>query len=178
MAAADLTRYDPTTIRLHWFVALSVGLLWIIGQTADYLPHGAINQGYWSIHVVLGFALVIAVIWRIVWRMAAGSRLPPAEPGVLGLLAKATHYLLYVLVLVVLALGVTNAFVRGYHIFGLFSLPQIGERAMRRQITDWHGLAANILLAVAFLHALVALAHHYIVRDGVLRRMMPARASS
>jgi cytochrome b561 len=178
MTASSLARYDATTIMLHWFVALSVAVLWVIGQTADFLPHGPLNAGYWSIHVVLGFVLVVAALWRVVWRMAGGSRLPAAEPGVLGFIAKATHYLLYALLIVVIALGVANAFVRGYHIFGLFSLPEIGDRAMRRPITGWHGLAANILIAVAFLHAIAALAHHYVMRDGVLRRMMPARASS
>jgi cytochrome b561 len=178
MTAANLTRYDPTTIMLHWFVALSVAVLWIIGQTADFLPHGPLNAGYWSIHVVLGFVLAVALIWRIVWRAAGGTRLPAAEAGLLGFIAKATHLLLYALLIVVLALGVANAFVRGYHIFGLFSLPEIGDRSLRRPITGIHGLVANILLAVAFLHALAALAHHYVMRDGVLRRMMPARASS
>jgi cytochrome b561 len=177
MAAGKLTRYDATTIMLHWFVAISVAILWVIGQTADWLPHGALASGYWSIHVVLGFALAAALIWRIVWRGFAGARLPPADSGLLGIIAKAVHYLLYVLLIVVLALGVINAFLRGYHLFGLIALPQIGDRAMRRPITDWHGLAANILIGLAFLHALAALAHHYVMRDGVLRRMMPVRAS-
>jgi cytochrome b561 len=178
MTAANLTRYDATTIMLHWFVAVSVIVLWVIGQTADFLPHGALNAGYWSIHVALGFVLVVALIWRIVWRVAGGLRLPAAESGVLGVIAKATHFLLYALLIVVLTLGVANAFVRGYHIFGLVSLPEIGDRAWRRPITGIHGLVANILLAVAFLHALAALAHHYVMRDGVLRRMMPARAAT
>jgi cytochrome b561 len=178
MAAGELTRYDSTTIMLHWFVAISVAILWAIGQTADWLPHGALASGYWSIHVVLGFVLVAALVWRIIWRGAGGARLPPADAGFLGVIAKATHYLLYALLLIVLALGVANAFVRGYHIFGLVSLPEIGDRAMRRPITDFHGLAANILIGLAFLHALAALAHHYVMRDGVLRRMMLARVSS
>ena len=41
-------------------------------------------------------------------------------------------------------LGIVNAFVRGYSIYGLFHLPQVGDRAWRRPITQWHGLAANI----------------------------------
>jgi cytochrome b561 len=177
MAARVLDRYDSTTIALHWFVAISVALLWVIGQTADWLPHGALNTACWSVHVVLGFVLAAAVIWRIVWRSGGGSRLPPADAGLLGLAAKGVHYLLYILLLIVLTLGVANAFLRGYNLFDLVSLPQIGDRALRRPVTNWHGLAANILLGVAFLHAMAALGHHYVMRDGVLRRMMPARAT-
>ena len=32
-----------------------MAVLWIIGQTADWLPNGPLNTDYWSIHVVLGF---------------------------------------------------------------------------------------------------------------------------
>jgi cytochrome b561 len=72
-------------------------------------------------------------------------------------------------------LGVVNAFVRGYNLFDLVSLPQLGDRAMRKPITHWHGLAANLLLALAGLHAAAALFHHYIIRDSVLARMVPTR---
>ena len=80
---------------------------------------------------------------------------------------------------VVLALGVTNAFVRGYNLFDLFSLPQVGNREARHAITEWHGLAANILLGLAAIHAIAALIHHYGWRDGLLNRMVPeARADA
>jgi cytochrome b561 len=167
--------YDITTIRLHWITATLVIILWIIGQTADWIPEGRVNNAYWSLHVVLGFALVILLTWRMIWRGVSGSRLPPADTGALQAMATATHYILYLLLVSVLVLGVANTIVRGYKLFDLASLPQLGDRAWRKPITNWHGLAANLLLGLAFLHAAAALAHHYVVRDNVLRRMLPAR---
>lgn len=38
--------YDRTTIALHWITALSVVVLWIIGQTADWIPDGPVNTAY------------------------------------------------------------------------------------------------------------------------------------
>jgi cytochrome b561 len=137
-------------------------------------PHSVADGMVWPIHVVWGFLLVALVGWRVAWRSSRGIGLPAADPGLLHVLAKATHYLLYILLGAVLLLGVVNAFVRGYNLFGLFSLPQIGERDWRRPITHWHELAANALLALALLHAAAALAHHYLFKDGVLRRMLPA----
>ena len=168
-----LTRYDSTTIALHWATAVSVLALWIIGQTADMLPHNLADGIVWPIHVIWGFLLVALFGWRFVWRLSGGVGLPAADQGVLHALAKTSHYLLYVLLALVLTLGVANAFVRGYNLFGLFSLPQIGDREWRRPITEWHELAANALLALALLHAAAALAHHYFFKDGVLRRMLP-----
>jgi cytochrome b561 len=157
--------------------AILVGILWTIGQTADWLPDGPLNTDVWSVHVVLGFALAIVIVWRVLWRISRGRRLPAADAGALHVLAKATHYGLYLLLLLVVALGITNAFVRGYNLFDIVSLPQVGERALRRPLTQWHGLVANVLLGLAALHAAAALFHHYVMRDSVLGRMAPARES-
>jgi cytochrome b561 len=172
---ANSVNYDRTTISLHWITAVLVVIIWIIGQTADWFPDGTFNTDYWSIHVVLGFALSVVIVWRIIWRSSGGRRLPAADAGVLHVAAKATHYGLYLLLLAVVVLGIANAFVRGYNLFDVVSLPQLGDRALRRPITYWHGLAANILLGLAALHAAAALFRHYIIRDSVLGRMRPAR---
>ena len=173
MANEARVNYDPTTIALHWITAALVAALWIIGQSADWLPRGALRADYWSAHVALGFALALALLGRIVWRSFRGRRLPAAETGALYVLAEAMHYALYLLLLLVVGLGVANAFVRGYDLFGAISLPQIGDLALRRPLTQWHGLAANFLLGFALAHAAAALAHHYVMSDGVLRRMLP-----
>jgi cytochrome b561 len=172
---ANNGNYDRTTISLHWITAGLVVVLWIIGQTADWFPDGPLNTDYWSIHVVFGFALAIMIAGRIIWRNSGGRRLPAADTGVLHVVAKATHYGLYLLLLAVVALGIINAFVRGYNLFDLVSLPQVGDRAMRKPITHWHGFAANLLLGLAGLHAAAALFHQYIIRDSVLARMLPSR---
>jgi cytochrome b561 len=165
-------KYDTTTIVSHWSTTALVVALWIIGQTADWTPRGAIRTDYWSIHVVLGFALAVVLTWRILWRALRGRRLPPSDSGILRLLAEAAHYALYAFLLIVVILGVVNAFVRGYNLFDLIHVPQIGDAALRKPVTHWHGLAANVLLGLAFLHALAALAHHYVLKDDVLRRML------
>jgi cytochrome b561 len=165
--------YDRLTIWLHWATVALVVALWIVGQTGDWLPRGPLQTNYWSMHIVFGFTLAVVLAWRAVWRLTGGRRLPPVGPPLLQALAKTVHYLLYALMAAVVVLGIVNAFVRGYNLFDLTHLPQIGDRALRRPITDWHGLLANILLALAALHALAALAHRAVLRDGVLRRMMP-----
>ena len=174
-----VTRYDRTTIALHWATALLVVVLWVLGQTSDWFADGGrANTTLWSSHVVLGFVLAGVVIWRMAWRASGGRGLPAADSGALHALAKFTHYGLYLLLVVVVALGVVNAFVRGYSIYGLFHLPQLGDRAWRRPITHWHGLAANITLGLAGFHAAAALVHHYVLRDSLIGRMMPESQSN
>lgn len=92
MTTITATRYDSTTIVLHWATALLVAALWILGQTSDWFPDGGLaNRGLWSTHVVLGFALAGALAWRLAWRSTAGRGLPAEDSGALHVLAKATH---------------------------------------------------------------------------------------
>jgi cytochrome b561 len=169
------SHYDSTTIGLHWTTAFLVLALWIIGQVGNLFPKGVYQTNIWSIHVALGFALATVLIWRIVWRLTGRRRLPAADSGVLHILAEASHYGLYLLLLATVALGVVNAFVRGFSLFDIASLPQFGDKELKDPITEWHGLAANLLLVLAALHTAAALAHHYVLRDGLLMRMVPER---
>jgi cytochrome b561 len=173
-AAAD-GRYDSTTIWLHWSMVGLIAILWVMGQTADLLPRGPIRTGAWSVHVLLGLVTGLVLVLRIVWRAGFGRALPPADTGVLHAVAVVTHYALYVLVAAVVVLGVLDALYRGFVLFDLWPLPQIGtgDASVRRSIHGWHELAANLTAAVALLHAAAALVHHYVWRDRLLDRMAP-----
>ncbi|MEE7494759.1 cytochrome b [Methylobacterium oryzae] len=169
------TRYDGGTIALHWLTAALVLVLWLVGTfLEDLVPKGALRSGLWSAHFDFGFVLTGLVVAFLLWRRAGGRDLPVEEPGPLHRLAKATHAALYVLLLVVVGLGIANAFVRGVSL-GPISLPQVGDPEWRRSLTHWHGFAANILMAVALFHAAAALVHHYLWHDAVLQRMLPRR---
>jgi cytochrome b561 len=168
-------RYDRTTIYLHWASVVLIVALWVIGLTADLLPRGALRNSAWSVHVVLGLAMAIVLFTRVAWRARFGSILPPADTGALHSIAQATHYLLYILLAVVVVTGIVNASYRGFNVFGVWSVPQFGtgEAATRRSINEWHELAANLTLLVAFVHASAALVHQYVWRDHLLTRMRP-----
>ena len=176
-ATAVQPHYDRGTIALHWITAAIVPLMWIIGQTADWIPRGPGQNAVWSIHVTLGFVLAAVILGRMTWRLTGGRRLPHADRGALDLLAKSTHALLYIGLGSVIVLGVLCAFARAYNLFGIANLPQWVSRDMRRPLTEWHGLAANILFFLALFHASAALVHHYVWQDGLMRRMATGRAS-
>ncbi len=103
--------------------------------------------------------------------------MPLAVPGLLGYAARIVHYGLYVLVAATVAAGLLNVWVRGDSIFGLFSVPRLapGNAGLKETIEELHEWLANAVLIVAGLHAAAALFHRYILRDEVLRRMLPER---
>jgi cytochrome b561 len=168
-------RYDPTTIALHWTTALLVLALWTIGQTIDVFPNGPLRIDYRSVHIVLGVVLGFVMLARLGWRLTRYRELPPIDSGLLLIIARVTHWLLYGLLIVTVGLGLGYVWVRGDLIFNLFQVPAYdpGNKALVHQVGDWHALAANTTLIVAGLHAAAALFHHYIRRDATLRRMLP-----
>ncbi len=173
MSENDAVRYDRRTIVLHWAVAGSVALLWIMAQGAELLPKGPVRLSIWSVHILIGFLLALLVLARIGWRMTRGRRLPPADHGVRHLAAVLVHGLLYLLLVAVVGLGIANVFGHGFPLFGVWPFPRFWDKPVQHFIGHWHGTIANIIMIVAVLHAAAALYHHAVLKDGVLRRMMP-----
>jgi cytochrome b561 len=173
--AEPAVRYDGTSILLHWLTAALVVTLWTLGQTIDFFPKGAPRIDARSTHIVLGATLAIVLLARMLWRASAGRRLPLANSGWIGVTAKVVHYGLYILVAVTVVLGIFNAWQRGDVLFDLYTIPKLvpGDLALKRALEELHGDLADIVLIVAGLHAAAALAHHYVLRDRVLRRMLP-----
>ena len=170
-------RHDPTTIALHWTTAILVAVLWVIGQTVDFPPTKALQVDYRSLHIVLGIALGVVLVLRLIWRATRAGSLRPIDHGILLFVARATHWALYILLILAVLLGIGTEWTRGDSIFNLFSIPAYdpGNRPLMRLIHGWHALAANAVLIVAGVHAAAALFHHFILHDATLRRMLPWR---
>jgi cytochrome b561 len=161
------------TIALHWATAILVAIQFLIGRTANLLPRGPLRVDIWSAHVLFGLAFGSTVVLGMLWRATRGRRLPPLNRGVLHLTAVATHRLLDLLLLVTVALGITNVFVHGFPLFNLWHFPKLGDGDFMRNVNAWHGFVANIIVVVALFHSSAALFHRHVIKDGVLRRMWP-----
>jgi len=155
-AVKTSTGYSTLQIALHWGVAVLVVLAYLTsegaeeameviekGGTVGFLPHAA-----------LGMAVLFLVLLRIVIRAMRGA---PAAPGVPGSwqvkAAEWGHRLLYLL-MVAVPIGGASIWIGGM------------------DNGDIHGFFATVLMVLAGGHAVVALIHHYVLKDGLLRRMM------
>lgn len=169
--------YDGFSIVLHWLTAFFVVSLWTLGQTLSYFPKGAPRNAALSVHILLGITVGTVLLVRIAWRSSAGRRLPPADSGWQDRLAQSVHHGLYVLLVVTVALGLSRAWLHGNTVFDWFAFPKpaFSTRALTRTVGGLHGDLADIVVIVAGLHAAAALAHHYLLRDSVLRRMLPGK---
>jgi len=152
------TGYSRIQIALHWGVALLILFAWLSGEGAEDAMELVEDGGVVGFvpHVAIGLAILTLVVARVLVRLSRGA---PAAPGVPGSLSvKAAdwgHRLLYLLMIAVPLGGISVFF-------------------LRLEVGEIHGLAANVLMLVVLGHALMALYHQYVLKDGLLRRMMRA----
>ena len=172
----DQARYDMASIAFHWLTAMLVLLLWLMAQSEALLPREW-RHGMWSFHITAGAILVLVYCARLLWLTSSAIRPASVNDGALRLAEQAAHGLLYALLAATLVLGIVNVAVRGWDLFGLLQIPGFApeDRPLRRSINGWHELAANVLLSLAAGHALAALYHQFVRRDGALKRMWFAR---
>ncbi len=166
--------YDSRTIFLHWATAALVLTLWISGQCIDFFPKGTWRITARSLHISVGLALGIVLVTRLAWRAGSGSQLP-APAGAVGVIGRIMHLLLYLVLVGIVVIGVACVWIRGDNLFNLFTVPAFDptNKPLRHDVVALHGLVANILLAGAALHAVAAWWHHFVRKDGVLKRMWP-----
>ena len=173
---ADTFRYDRLTIALHWLTAVLVAAQWVIGQSIQFVPRDQGQSEVRSAHIVLGVSLLGLVLLRLLWSKTPWAK-QPLRSGLGDLAARGLQLLLVVLLVATILLGLLNVAVRGDAVFDWLSLPPLGggSKDLRDFVGELHEWGANLVLAVVALHAAAALAHHYVLRDGVLRRMLPGR---
>lgn len=176
-SAASPPRYDTITIILHWLVALLVAMLWIGGETLDWLPAGALRADARSSHILLGFVLGGIGAVRFIWRLSFGRVLPPLGDGALGLAASIAHKALYALLAAMVFVGMLLLAATSDSAFNHFNIPanDPADAALGGRLQAVHALIGwGIVLATA-LHILGVLFHQVVLRDGVLARMLPRR---
>lgn len=172
------TRYDWPTIALHWVTALLVVTQFALAELWGFVPRGApLRHGMQSLHISLGLTLAAVFLLRLIWRSAAAPRVAPATRGLQRVAATLVHIALYALLAVQLVLGFLFGWSHGaVGFFGLFSIPSplVIGKAAHHWVAALHDDVAWVIIILAGGHAMMALAHHYILRDRVLHRMLPA----
>lgn len=173
------TRYSPPAQFFHWLTVLLVLGAWTLGTIGEDLPRGSIRHLGEFVHILLGESVVLLLILRLFWRFLTPAPAPDPALGVTATrAAKAVHLTLYGLLLAVPVIGVVMLFHGGeaLPIFGAVDIasPWPKDRELEHDWKEIHEFFANLLLAIAALHAGAALIHHYVLKDNALKRMLPA----
>lgn len=172
------TDYDSLSKLLHWSVALSMFGLLAFGFFLESLPSGKEKVPLIQIHKSVGVLVAFLLLLRLGRRLILGF-LPAddTESRPQRLVARSIHVLLLLLPIGMVVSGVLRslAYGRSIKVFGLDFIPKLMEKneALHAAASNAHVVFAWALVACIALHAGAALWHHYVSRDGTLRRMLP-----
>jgi len=169
-------RYDAVARLLHWLIVTLVVAQFVIGWTMPDVHRDTQPAGLIAAHLIVGTALLAAMACRVLWR--ATHRPPPdALSPTMRRLSGATHVALYALLVAVPLLGWINASSRAWSVtlLGIVPLPALSAAGsgFGHAMGDVHGILAWVLFGGICLHVAAALAHRFVLRDGVMQRMMP-----
>jgi cytochrome b561 len=174
----SLNRFGAVAQLLHWLVVVGVVLQFMSALIADDMPFGVAKALIMVRHKSIGITILALATLRLLWRLAnpvptLPTTLKPYERG----LAHITHTILYVCLFAMPISGwiMTSAKNFPFRWFGLFSwpMPVAPNKALADIMETTHGALALTLAAAVTLHILAALKHHFVLKDNVLKRMLP-----
>ncbi|MXV44362.1 cytochrome b [Saccharibacter sp. 17.LH.SD] len=185
--ANGLTRYTKGAIILHWLVALGIIILIVIGLVMDHLQLNPMRLfQLYQLHKSIGITVMFLIVLRIIWRIThKPPELPASVPPFDRLIAHLAQLGLYGLqifmpltgwaMVSVSVLGIPTVLYGTVHWPDLPVLATLPNKApVEAALKVAHHWGGWILTALILVHAAAALFHHYVLRDNVLRQMLPA----
>lgn len=151
----------------HWAVGVLVLVMLYSGFTLSR------ETATWHFGFGIG-VLVLMVLW-LAFKTRAPRPAFPDMPRWQQIAARATHHSLYALVTLQPLFGLLLVMTSkgDPYAFGVIPL-KIAQNDTLHEIGEWlHVVNAFIIAALVALHILGALYHHLLMRDNVLKRMLP-----
>ncbi|WP_263263988.1 cytochrome b [Pseudomonas sp. RIT-PI-S] len=174
-----LDHFVPLARWLHWSMAVALLAMLFIGA-GMVASVSTRHQWLIQLHKPLGIALLALAVIRLGVRLATRQPPLPADlPAFQALAAKASHWLLYGLMLTLPLLGWAMLSAAGDPVSlgaGVRLPPLLApDAATFAVLRTAHGYLAYLLFCTVLVHLAAALYHGLIRRDGVLRSMARGR---
>lgn len=187
-ARSTALRYGTVAMGFHWLIAALVVANICLGLYFSDLPRSDPNLfSLVQIHKSIGLTVLVLSVARVLWRLV--NPIPPLPADMnpaLKFLARATHFLLYFLIIAIPLSGwlMVSASRLGLptSYFFLFDWPNLpffaglapeAKHAAQHQWGTVHVMLAWSAIVLVPIHVAGALYHQFIRRDGVLGRMLP-----
>ena len=200
---ASPIKHAMTTIVLHWSTVAAVVMAIAAIYLRDFTEDRVLRQFLLDAHRQLLLLVMIAVPLRIFARLwlgfanqtsgmwARGDHSIKSVPQdarafsppmtLMRWAAAMTHVALYAFLIALPVIGLAATSAKGItlNLLGLMPLPSLTEPDpdVADALIDYHTWGAWALMGLVAVHALAALWHHFYLKDGVLRAMLPGRLS-
>lgn len=171
-------RYGAVAQTFHWVTAAAVLAAFLYGLGGSEQQVYAVSRDFErQLHETLGLLVFALVALRLIWRWF--TRRPDREPGPRWMAFAATivQIGLYALMFAVPFTAIAGAWLEG-HPLTLFGGIQIqplvrASHDLGASLVEIHTWLGDAVMWLAGLHALAAIYHHLVLKDGVLVSMFP-----
>ena len=159
----------------HWLTVLLITIQIPLGFYAEEMKLSPLKFDLFVWHKSIGFVILLLTISRLLWRINGSVPNVAVGTSMQQTLAKASHGVLCVLILLLPISGwiISSAANIPINLFWLVELPAIAgpDEVLKELAEVVHTTCVALLLAVLALHIGAALRHHFILRDTILKRM-------
>ncbi|MBX3694310.1 MAG: cytochrome b [Steroidobacteraceae bacterium] len=179
-AGSPRSAYNPALIGIHWLTLLLLIAVYLLIELREIYPKGSDPRELMKTwHNMLGLAVFGLVFIRLALRFAfRAPPITPQPPAWQHSFALAMHLALYAFLVVMPLLGWLTLSAKGKPIpfFGLQLPALIGtDKPLAENLEEIHEFIGTLGYYLIGLHTVAALAHHYLMRDDTLLRMLPWR---
>ena|SRR5664279_4725756 len=180
MKRQAIARYSTPTQLLHWLTAILVLVAFIYGPGgSEERVYSAARDSDRRLHETLGLCVLALAALRILWLAVDKRPEPPAVPRWMSLTAGVVQAALYLLLFAVPLTAISGAWLEGHTLTLLAGVtvpsPLAESHDLGARIAVLHTWLGDAILWLAGAHALAGLFHHYVLKDRVLRSMLPRR---
>ncbi|MEK1943027.1 MAG: cytochrome b [Pseudomonas sp.] len=174
------SRYGSASITLHWLMVILLAAVYACIELRGLFPKDSVERDLMKqLHFMLGLSVFVLVWLRLFLRATSPTpRIEPTPPAWQMLPAKLMHLALYLLMIGLPFAGwlILSAAGKPVPFFGLELPPLVDKNPdLAKQIKEWHELGGSVGYWLIGLHAVAGIAHHYVIRDNTLLRMLPRR---
>ncbi len=179
-------RYSRTAITLHWLLALLLAVQIGLGWQLEDVPSARAFDTY-QFHKSLGITILVLTLLRLGARLFMARPAPAADRGWAKRLSQLVHAGLYLFMLGVpisgWALVSTSDIQVPTMLWGVVPVPHLPlPKSFNDPAEFAHEWLSWLGVALFVLHVAGAVRHHFILRDGLISRMLnvgaaPARAA-
>ncbi len=173
----DSKRYTRTAMALHWSAAVLVVAAFLVGLWMVPLAISPLKFRAYAYHKWMGITVFAIAFIHLAWRVVHPAPPPVAMPEWQRRASEVVHVLLYALMFLSPITGYLYSSAAGVQTVYLNVLPlpdlvgkdkQLANALRLLHVTLNYGFAALIAL-----HAIAAVKHQLIDRDGMIDRMLP-----
>ncbi|MFA6970423.1 MAG: cytochrome b/b6 domain-containing protein [Gallionella sp.] len=173
-----MTQYSNRMVLIHWLTLALLVAAWFLGEElAEATDESSATIAGYLVHGLAGGAVLLLTVARLFFKSQDGT--PPAIGQTpMDKLAKGVHHFLYTVLFVLPVSGIVTVMTSDAGralLSGDASLLPKEEGYENVFAHEVHEVLVTALILLVVVHALGAIKHQFIMKDGLMERMLPRR---